>query len=111
MSRSSLRMGICTSAFLSLVLTGYAQTITTFDVPDSFDTFPEAINPAGDVTGEYVSLEGPLRSFFAKSQWHDYPFQCRRSTGTSAKSINSSDENRRQLHRQKLPQPRFHSKA
>jgi hypothetical protein len=42
---------------------GYAQTITTFDVANSTDTFAGPINPAGQVTGGYRTADGAGHGF------------------------------------------------
>ncbi len=40
-----------------------AQTITTFDVPDSTYTHPVSINQAGQITGDYADANGKQRGF------------------------------------------------
>ena len=42
----------------TLVTAAYAQTITTFDVPNSTGTAPQAINISGQITGFYYDANG-----------------------------------------------------
>ena len=41
----------------------HAQTITSFDAPDSTGTFPQSINPRGEITGYYNDSGGVGHGF------------------------------------------------
>jgi len=47
--------------------TGYAQTITTFDVPNSTATQAVGINSAGQVTGDYVTADHTGHGFLRET--------------------------------------------
>jgi len=46
---------------------GYAQTITTFDVPNSTATLPESINPGGQIAGVYLDASFRVHGFLRKN--------------------------------------------
>ena len=54
------RLGLLTALLLvGIATTLHAQTITTFDMPNSTFTQPSAINAAGQITGSYLDAFGP----------------------------------------------------
>ena len=68
MSKTSLHiLAVAMVVLVTLAPNGFAQTITTFDPTGSIFTSPTAINPAGQITGWYLTgapfgLHGFLRS-------------------------------------------------
>ena len=54
-------------ALAGVASVGYAQTITTFDVANSTDTFAVAINPAGQVTGDYDTADHTGHGFLRET--------------------------------------------
>jgi hypothetical protein len=76
----------------------YAQTFTTFDMPNSTFTQPAAINPAGQITGTYQDIasvehgflrqkDGTLISFDAPLHYYGGPLN-----HTGATSINAAGQ-------------------
>jgi hypothetical protein len=52
---------------VALATIGYAQTVTTFDVPGSTQTTASAINPAGLITGFYSDANFLAHGFLRKA--------------------------------------------
>ena len=61
---ASLRL-LC-SGLLFLAGSGFAQTITTFDLPNSVLTRPTAINAVGEITGWFNVSNDPIRHAFLR---------------------------------------------
>jgi len=67
MSKTTLHILAVAMVVLVTLAPGFAQTITTFDVPGATYTFPGAINPAGQITGEYVDANYAGHGFLRKT--------------------------------------------
>ena len=94
MSKMILRIGITAVAVLAVLASiGYAQTITTFDVPGSTITSPLSINPAGEVTGVYYEYSFYLsHGFLRKKDGNITTFDVPGSTLTIPRSINPAGQ-------------------
>jgi hypothetical protein len=64
---TSFRVGTAAVALVVLASTTYAQTITTFDPPNSTYTIAQAINPRGQITGFYLDGSG-IHGFLRQPQ-------------------------------------------
>jgi hypothetical protein len=72
---------------------GYAQTFTTFDVPDSSSVAPVAINPAGQIAGYYgVVASSITRGFLRNSDGTLVTFEVPGSASTVPGGINPAGE-------------------
>ena len=68
MSKTTLQiLTVAMVVVATLAPDGFAQTITTFDVPGATYTSPTAINPAGKITGAYYDAS-PVSHGFLRSQ-------------------------------------------
>jgi hypothetical protein len=63
---TGFRVGTAAVALVVLASTSYAQTITTFDPPNSAFTIAQAINPVGQIVGYY--LDGAVSTAFCGSR-------------------------------------------
>src|SRR5438094_1562814 len=70
----------------------HAQTITSFDAPDSTGTFPQSINPRGEITGTYIDSGGVQHGFVRDGRGTFTSFDVPGSTGTFPFGINPAGE-------------------
>lgn len=62
-----VRLGVL-GVLLSVARAGQAQTITTFDAPDSVGTFPQAVSEFGTIVGFYEDSSGISHGFTRSAQ-------------------------------------------
>jgi hypothetical protein len=97
-TRPILRPGIAVTALLvGLFSIGYAQNITTFDVPGSTSTGGAAINPAGQITGSYLDANFVTHGFLRKTDGTITSFDAPEagsssSEGTTPQGINTAGQ-------------------
>ena len=70
----------------------HAQAITSFDPPGSTYTSPTSINPAGEITGAYVTSGFTRHGFVRDGRGSIISFDVPGSTGTFPASINPAGE-------------------
>ena len=77
---------------LFVASTCFAQTVTTFDVPNSKNTVPQANNLFGQITGYYQDVNFIVHGFLRRPNGTFITFDAPSSNGTYATSINDWGE-------------------
>ena len=69
-----------------------AQVITSFDPTGSIATFPQSINPAGEILGSYLDASGVRHGFVRDNKGNITSFDRTGSIATIPESINPAGE-------------------
>jgi hypothetical protein len=85
MPKATLRILIVgVTLLLGFASAGYAQKITSFDVPGSTNTQAQAINSDGQIAGFYTDVAGIAHGFLRRQGGSFTSFDVPGSTGTLA---------------------------
>jgi uncharacterized membrane protein len=76
------------SFFLGLVSVVFAQSVTTFDVPNSTSTIPQSNNLLGQIAGYYQDPSFGMHGFLRQANGNIITFDANGSTDTKATGIN-----------------------
>lgn len=95
---ASSQTAIAVVAILGLVCTSHAQTITTFDAPNSGSTIATAINSVGQITGYYLDTTNQITHGFLRETdgtiitFDGPPLTLTYTSSTFALAINSAGQ-------------------
>ena len=93
MSKTTLHLlAVAVVVLATLAPDGFAQTITTFDPTGSTFTVPRAINPAGQITGDYFGANAMNHGFLRKTDGTFTTFDPTGSTLTYPTAINPAGQ-------------------